>query len=405
MRIGRFLPLFIVAGLALVACSPAAESVLTDSPLAESITEAAGLSDASAEDLLAELDPGVIVAAQEQVLGDIYQDLLASVVGIEVSQRVQTSNDGFGFPRGQDDGTEPPEFFRGGEGSGFIWSAEGYIVTNWHVVDGADSISIFFEDGLELDAELVGGDADSDLAVLKVDLPSGRYAPVELGDSDAINVGQFVAAIGNPFGQEFTLTSGIVSALGRTIRGGTSYSIPEVIQTDAAINPGNSGGPLLDRHGWVIGINSQIITGTGANAGIGFAIPINIAKDVVPALIADGSYDYAWLGIAGFTVRSDVAEAMGLPRNTRGALVTETVSDGPASNAGLQGSDETAQIEGAEIPIGGDIIIAADGTPFNSIDDLIAYLVAETRPGDHVLLDLIRDGEQIQIEVELGVRP
>ena len=246
-----------------------------------------------------------------------------------------------------------------------------------------------------------------DLAVIKVDLPNKQLVPVKLGDSNNVKVGQLAVAIGNPFGQEFTTTSGIVSAIGRTIRSGnTPFSVPKVIQTDAPINPGNSGGPLLDRRGRVIGINTQIISRSGSSSGIGFAVPINTAKQVIPSLIEDGDFSYAWLGISGATIRPEVAELMDVPIDTKGAQVIQLADDGPASRAGLQGSDQNQQTDDGIIPFGGDIITAIDGNPINSMDDLISYLIESTRPGDKVTADVIRDGgESAQIQITLESRP
>ena len=214
-------------------------------------------------------------------------------------------------------------------------------------------------------------------------------------------------AIGNPFGQQFTMTSGIISALGRTISSSNSvFSIPEVIQTDAPINPGNSGGPLLDRSGQVIGINTQIISRSGVSSGVGFSVPINIAKRVLPALIDDGHYDYSWLGITGSSLRPEIAAHMDLPRNTGGALIIQVSGDSPAEKAGLEGSDETFTIDGAEFPSGGDVIVGIDGTTITQMGDLIAYLVSNTQPGDHVVMQVIRgDQGRIELNVTLGKRP
>ena len=289
-----------------------------------------------------------IVAAQEQVLNRVYQTTVPSVAHIRVTQRLdqqpQDSPFEFPFPFDQDPDTPltPDGFFERGEGSGFAWDDQGHIVSNYHVIVNADTVTVVLADGTELEAQVLGGDPDSDLAVLGVSTAKVVLQPIPLGDSDDLQVGQMVSAIGNPFGQEFTLTSGIVSALGRTIRSGNSlFSIPEVIQTDAAINPGNSGGPLLDRQGQVIGINTQIITRSGSNAGVGFAVPINTAKQVIPVLIEEGRYEYAWLGISGNDVDAEVAELMDLPEGTRGALVVEVTNDGPADEAGLVGGDPT----------------------------------------------------------------
>ena len=350
----------------------------------------------------ADYDPGLIVAAQEDVLNGIYVRLLPSVVEIEVRHETGTRRSFGPFNFGGDDSRD---FLPRGEGSGFVWDSEGRIVTNWHVVEGADEIIVLFEDGLELKAELLGSDQDSDLAVLEVELPSERSVPVTTGDSDSVRVGQLVAAIGDPFGQGFTLTTGIVSAVGRTIRGGAAFSIPDVIQTDAAINPGNSGGPLVDRFGRVIGVNSQIISRTGGNAGVGFAIPINRVKEIVPALISDGRYDHVWLGVGGVSLRADDAEEMGLPRDTRGVLVTAVTEDGPAEGAGLMGSSEDEDSRHPGTPLGGDVITGIDGAAVQGIEDLIARLIHFARPGDKVTVEVIRDGSVMEFAVVLGTRP
>ena len=235
---------------------------------------------------------GDLMAAYEQAMIDLYQATVPSVVSIQVAQRMEGSTqmpdlpEGFGVP-GQPQIPPVPgeEFFRRGQGSGFIWDKEGHIVTNYHVVAEATQVEVVFADGRTVEAEVLGTDPNSDLAVLKVDLPAAELQPVSLGDSSTLQVGQLTVAIGSPFGQEFTMTSGIVSAVERTIRGGNlAFSIPQAIQTDAAINPGNSGGPLLNRQGEVIGINSQILSRTGAFSGVGFAVPVNIAKQVVPLI-------------------------------------------------------------------------------------------------------------------------
>ncbi len=371
--------------------------------------------EATAEAVIAVvIDADQVVAAFEEVLGRIHEKTLPSVVRITVAQKVSTDEFGqdfnlpFGAPAPFPDQDGPRDFFfRNGEGSGFVWSEEGHIVTNQHVVADADRVTVIFPDGLELIAEVLGTDPDSDLAVLKIDVPDGGLVPVEIGDSSSVKVGQLAIAIGNPFGQEFTTTTGIISAVGRTIRSGnTQFSIPQVIQTDAPINPGNSGGPLLDRHGKVIGINTQIISSTGASVGIGFAVPINAAKQVIPELIEHGEFEYAWLGISGNTIRPETAELMDVPSETRGALVIDLVQDGPAESAGLAGADRTEETTNGLAPIGGDIIVGIDGSPIRSMDDLITYLIENTRPGDRIAVNVIRDGgEKATIVVELGTRP
>jgi S1-C subfamily serine protease len=345
-----------------------------------------------------------ILATLESALTDVYQRALPSVVDIQVTQRVAagTMNQfGFGF------GQQPEDGLRQGEGSGFVWDTDGYIVTNYHVVEDAEMVKVSFANGTSAGAQVIGTDPDADLAVLKVDLPASELKPLVLGDSDALQVGQLAIAIGNPYGQDFTMTSGIVSAVERIISSGSSpFSIPEVIQTDASINPGNSGGPLLNRHGEVIGINTMIISESGSNAGIGFAIPINIARQILPTLIAGKDYEYAWLGISGTALTDEVAAAMSLPAGTRGALIIDVTQGGPADEAGLRASQETLTVAGVEYPYGGDIVIAIQGKPVTDMDDLITYLVEHTRPGDKVTLGLLRaGGNQETVTVTLGVRP
>ena len=344
-------------------------------------------------------DASIIVRAQEQVLNKIYRDLLFSVVQIQVKQKIDSTYSRSNTPQnGQD-------LYRSGAGSGFIWQNDGYIVTNHHVVADADLVRIVFHDGLSVPATVIGIDPDSDLAVLYADFDVTKYNAVTLGNSDTVIVGELVAAIGNPFGQNFTLTSGIVSAVGRSIRGASNYSIPEAIQTDAAINPGNSGGPLLNRKGEVIGINSQIITTSESNAGIAFAVPVNIAKKVIPALIIDGFYEYAWLGISGLTLTSEISEYNNLALDIRGALITEVIPASPADIGGIKGSDSSIDVDGIPLPIGGDIVVNINGSSILSIDDLVSYLVNYGIPDKILTFTVLRNGEYIDIEVKLGTRP
>ncbi len=358
-----------------------------------------------------DLDPDVIVAAQEQVLTRIYDAALPSTVHILTTldaDSIREGMDDFRFRSPFGDSPDPSEhFFRRGEGSGFVWDEEGHLVTNQHVVENADRVTVQFADGTELDAEIVGSDPYSDIAVLKIDPPAGGLTPVTLGDSAALKVGQMALTIGNPFGQDFTMTSGIASALGRTRPSGlTNYSIPLVIQHDAAINPGNSGGPLLDRHGHVIGINTQIISQTGSSAGIGFAVPVNVVKKVVPALIADGEYRWAWLGIAGVDLFGELREAAGLPAGTRGVLVQSVMPDGPTDRAGLEAGSGQLNLGGRTYAIGGDTIVAIDGVPVHQMSDLINYLAQHTDPGDAATLTIIRaNGERTELAVTLEARP
>ncbi len=398
----------VVLSLILASCGGSG----TATPVADAVL--ADISSTSSPDTLGplsieSLDADAIVAAQEEVMVRIYENVLPSIVRITVRQRVDGSPDsrglpdvpGFRFP------DLPEDFFERGEGSGFVWDEEGHIVTNNHVIQDADRVTVIFADRTEIEARVLGTDPDSDLAVLELDESKDDARPVTLGDSDALRVGQMAVAIGNPFGQEFTMTSGIISALGRTIRSGSSsFTTPEVVQTDAPINPGNSGGPLLDRKGRVIAVTTQIISRSGVSAGIGLSVPINAAKQVIPALIEDGSYEYSWLGITGNTLRPEVAERMDLPRETGGVLVIQVADDSPAERAGLNGSDSTVSIEGVPYPVGGDIIVAIEGTALPLMSDLIAFLTGNTRPGDKVVLDIIRDGDQReQLDVTLGKRP
>lgn len=351
-----------------------------------------------------ETDADALVAAQETVMNRIFRKALPSVVNIQVIQGLE-GNDGSGqFPSMPG---LPDDFGERGEGSGFVWDDKGHIVTNQHVVDGAETVTVIFSDRTQVLAKVLGGDADSDLAVLELEDPIEGLVPIELGHSNEVLVGQLAVAIGAPFGQSFTMTSGIISAVGRTIRSSSSnFSVPEVIQTDAPINPGNSGGPLLDRHGRVVGINTQIISRSGSNAGVGLAVPINIAKLVIPSLIEYGKYEYSWLGISGQPVRPDIAQLMDLPKGTQGALVITVSEDGPADEGGLVGSDRTEIVNGVQYPLGGDTITGIDGSKIRDITDLIVYLTKNSRPGDEIMLDVIHsDGTTEQLPVVLGTRP
>lgn len=382
---------------------------------------------APASETATEIDADTIVAAFEQVISGVHTDVIPSVVNIIVIDRMEAGsmppwlNRPFPFApqpqpnpddrsdESQDDEAQPQEdfFFRNGQGSGFVWDTHGHIVTNHHVVEDAHRILVIFADGTEAYAEVIGADPAADIAVLKIDYDEDALTPVTLGDSNAVQVGQLAIAIGNPFGQEFTTTIGIVSAVGRTIRSGsTPFSVPKIIQTDAPINPGNSGGPLLDRRGNVIGINAQIVTGTGSNAGVGFAIPINTAKQIVPALIDDGDFKYSWLGIRGANLRPEAAELMGADAATQGALIIDLAPDGPAEQAGLLGSAEIERTDDGNIQYGGDVIVGVDETPIAGMDDLIIYLLENTMPGDTVTMSVIRNGgDTASIRVTLAERP
>jgi 2-alkenal reductase len=332
----------------------------------------------------------------EQTLIQLYQRVRPSVVNISATKMVNVED------APSDEGESYIDIT---EGSGFIYDSAGYIVTNHHVIEGALDIQVTLFSGEELPAEVVGSDLYSDLAVLKVEAPAELLPPVELGDSDQVQVGQRAIAIGNPFGFQHTVTAGFVSSVGRVIQQETGYSIPYMIQTDAAINPGNSGGPLLDSRGRVIGVNTLLYSQTGTSAGVGFAIPVNLVKRVVPALISQGYYEHAWLGVSGISLNRRVAEAADLPY-TRGALVETVMPDSPAEKAGLRGGTHAVEVPGYLEPvlIGGDIITAFDGYPIHSFDDLISRL-ENASPGQTVTLTVMRDDKPMRIKVTLGRRP
>jgi len=352
--------------------------------------------------------------AAQDTLVSLYERVNPAVVNIQVTIN-STDNSNFALPNGANPQDLPnghpfsgPQY---GQGSGFVYSKDGYIVTNNHVVGDADSITVVFADGTEADATLVGTDPDSDLAVIKVDVPADQLTTVALGDSESLKVGQFVIAIGNPFGLDGSMTSGIVSGLGRTLPAeartisGNQFSIPDIIQTDAAINPGNSGGPLLNLDGDVIGVNTAIATDVGTFSGVGYAVPSETVQQVVPQLIADGQVEHPWIGISGREMNRTLAEAMNLDSNQRGVLVVEVVPDGPSAKAGLQGSNSEVTIDGFPVAIGGDIIVGIDGQPVVEFDNLLSHIVQKTAVGDTITLTVLRNGEQMEIPVTLEARP
>jgi len=352
--------------------------------------------------------------AAQDTLVSLYERVNPAVVNIQVTIN-STDNSNFALPNGANPQDLPnghpfsgPQY---GQGSGFVYSKDGYIVTNNHVVGDADSITVVFADGTEADATLVGTDPDSDLAVIKVDVPADQLTTVALGDSESLKVGQFVIAIGNPFGLDGSMTSGIVSGLGRTLPAeartisGNQFSIPDIIQTDAGINPGNSGGPLLNLDGDVIGVNTAIATDVGTFSGVGYAVPSETVQQVVPQLIADGQVEHPWIGISGREMNRTLAEAMNLDSNQRGVLVVEVVPDGPSAKAGLQGSNSEVTIDGFPVAIGGDIIVGIDGQPVVEFDNLLSHIVQKTAVGDTITLTVLRNGEQMEIPVTLEARP
>jgi len=320
----------------------------------------------------------------QTTLEEIYQQVNPAVVSIQVGQ---------------------------GAGSGFVWDTLGHIVTNNHVVAGSDKIQVTFSDGMVRSAERVGADADSDLAVIRVELPADRLHPIALASSTEVKVGQLAIAIGNPFALENTMTVGIVSAVGRVLpvdssgSGQGSYSIPDIIQTDAAINPGNSGGVLVDDLGQLIGVTAAIASPVRASAGVGFAIPSDIVKRVVPALIETGRYEHTWLGISGVSLTPDLAQAMNLDADQQGALIIEVVPGGPAADANLRGSRQELTINGQAFRVGGDVITSINGISVDNFEDLVAFLARSTEVGQRVTLSILRDGTTDTASLELAARP
>lgn len=328
-----------------------------------------------------------VVTNEDQVLVDLYSRLDPSVVNISVYL------------------DQNGQLVSYAQASGFVYDDQGDILTNAHVVHGVDAIDVTFSDGLVREASLVGDDLNSDLAVIKVDLPAG-IRPLTLGSMDELAVGQTVVAIGNPFGFEGTLTRGIISALGRTIPALNIYSIPQAIQTDAAINPGNSGGPLLNLSGEVIGINAQIETDstTNSNLGIGFAVPVSIIRRVVSSLIQNGYYNWPWLGVMGRDVTPAQVSAMHLPVE-QGAYIVAITDNSPAQATGLRGTVDTILQDGRTIEIGGDVITAINGQAVKTFDDVLVYLSLQTSPGQQVTLSILRDGKSQEVKLTLGTRP
>jgi putative serine protease PepD len=292
---------------------------------------------------------------------------------------------------------------REGAGSGSIIDAAGHILTNHHVIRDSTKLEVTLSDGSKWPGRFVGADSDNDLAVIKIDAPKEKMTVIPMGDSSQLQVGQKVLAIGNPFGLGRTLTTGIISSLGRSIRSETETLIEDVIQTDAAINPGNSGGPLLDSRGSIIGINSAIISPVGASVGIGFAIPVNTAKRILPELISKGYVSYPWIGASLYPLIPEFARVLKLQVD-RGAVIAEVVAGGPADKAGLRGGDRLVRVGNSVIPVGGDVIVEMDGKEVTSSEDLIG-MIRNRRPGDRVELKFLREGKIVQRTITLGEKP
>jgi serine protease Do len=383
------------------------------------ITQAASAPAAAAPVVAPQAAPPVTesseVAALQNTLEGIYAQVNPSVVSIQVVQKETVSPQDFpdlfpffGPPGLQ--GQQPQQRYSRGAGSGFVWDKEGHIVTNNHVIAGADKISVIFSDGTNVSGKVVGADPDSDLAVVKVDMPADQLKPAQLADSTQLKVGQLAAAIGNPFGLEGSMTVGFVSSLGRLLpveenSQAPGYTIPDVIQTDAPINPGNSGGVLVDDQGRVIGVTSAIISPVRASASIGFAIPSAIVQKVVPVLITSGKYEHPWLGLSGTSLNPDLAKAMNLKPEQRGALVVDVTAGGPSDKAGLKGSEREIQIDGEQVRVGGDVIVAINGQPVKDFDAVVTYLARYGQVNQEITLTLLRQGKEEQVKVTLEARP
>ena len=323
-----------------------------------------------------------IERSYEYSLIDIFEKSEASIVQVSVV-------------RGESDG---------GMGSGFVYSDEGYVITNQHVVQDAERVMITFLDGEAYIGNVIGTDRDLDIAVVKVEPTNTYLQPIKIGDSSKLKVGEKIAAIGNPFGLSGSMTSGIVSQMGRLLPQETGYSIPDVIQTDAAINPGNSGGPLINMKGEVVGINTAIQSATGEFSGIGFAVPANTVKKVVPVLIQDGELKHPWMGISGTDVDPELAEVRGL-NSSKGFLVVSVIEGSPAETAGLLGVTETKETDGREFALDGDIILSIDGETVRKISDILVHLQREKSVGDEMVLSVNRGGEILELTMVLEERP
>ena len=426
MKSTKFLSVVVLAAsLILSACSGlgvplSASAAAITSP--QSLPQTAPLASAP---LAANPQTATDVAALQTTYEGIYQNVNPSVVTIEISSQVANTSTSRGFGRQGNPNnpftpstpttpTTPGQIVPTAEGSGFIWDTAGHIVTNNHVVEGAAKISVTFSNGTSYDANLVGTDPNTDLAVIQVvGAPASLLKPVTVGDFTQVKVGELVVAIGNPYGLANTMTTGIVSAISRSIQASagnsqsgstttSSFSIPDVIQTDAAINPGNSGGVLVDMNGAVIGVPSQIESASGSNSGVGFAIPMAIVSKVAPQLISKGTAAHSYLGISGTTVSADVVSTLKLNAGQQGVLVVSVVTGGPAAAAGLQAS--TLDASGTPTAAG-DIITAIDGKSITRFEDLVSYLSGSTQPGQVVTLTVLRNGKTAEVKVTLGTQP
>ena len=334
-----------------------------------------------------EINELILTNSESKILSltDIFEKAEPGVVRVN-TQRNQTIND------------------VGGVGSGFVFDKRGHIITNAHVVNDSTKTIVTFLDGRSYNAEIIGIDEYTDIGVIKVNADFKLLQPLSLGDSSNLKVGEPITAIGNPFGLSGSMTSGIISQMGRLLPSGSGYSIPDVIQTDAAINPGNSGGPLLNMRGDIVGINTAIQSTTGEFTGVGFAIPSQTVAKIVPTLISEGEYNHPWIGISGRDIDPDMAKVLEL-KDALGFLVITVVEDSPAWDAGLIGSDKTIEVEGREYSIGGDIITAVDGIDVRKIDDILIHLQRVKTVGDEMDLEILRDNRTTNVTIVLQERP
>ena len=346
------------------------------------------------------LKPEIVVTNGHDVsaVGEVTPSYSKKLTLIEIFENSEAGVVRVNVQRAEDDITPT------GVGSGFVFDKKGHIITNAHVVEGATKVVITFLDGRSYNADIVGIDNFTDIAVIKVNADLALLHPLSLGDSSNLKVGEPIAAIGNPFGLSGSMTSGIVSQLGRLLPSGQGYSIPDVIQTDAAINPGNSGGPLLNMRGEIVGINTAIQSATGEFTGVGFAVPSQTLAKIVPRLIQDGEYKHPWIGISGRDIDPDLANVLNL-NDAVGFLVVTVVPDSPASKAGLHGSEKTVEVDGIEYTIGGDIILSVDGVEVRKISDILIHLQRAKSVGDEMVLEILRDGRTTNFTITLGERP
>lgn len=291
-----------------------------------------------------------------------------------------------------------------GVGSGFVFDKKGHVITNAHVIENAQKVVVTFLDGRSYNAEVIGYDEFTDIGVIKVNADFSLLHPLSLGDSSNLKVGEQIAAIGNPFGLSGSMTSGIVSQLGRLLPSGSGYSIPDVIQTDAAINPGNSGGPLLNMRGDIVGINTAIQSTTGEFTGVGFAVPSKTIAKIVPSLITKGEHDHPWIGISGRDIDPDLAKVLKL-KDAVGFLIVTVVENSPAAKAGLHGSQDLVSVEGINYPKGGDVILSVDGIEVRKIDDILIHLQRAKSVGDEMVLEVLRDNRTTNVTIILEERP